>query len=141
MLNDLKIIRRRFIALIITGLVIAPLAGLATALLFGSITRQDLQNTDTLLILAGFVVTVSGLGYLHFTRYFSNLPKISRHNLLSGELPDLQQQQLARFTRDYWCFFLYYPLVTPALFFLAAGIPTTSWPSTRLANWRNTSPC
>jgi diguanylate cyclase (GGDEF)-like protein/PAS domain S-box-containing protein len=128
MLNDLKIIRRRFIALIITGLLIAPAAGLATALLFGVITRQDLQTTGTLLILAGFVVMISACAYLHFSRYFSKLPDFLRDEPLSGELPDLQQQQLSRFTRDYWLFFLFYALVTPVLFFLAAGIPIATTP-------------
>ena len=64
MLNDLKIIRRRFIALIITGLVLAPLAGLATALLFGIISPQDLQTTRNMLILTGFIAAVSGWAYL-----------------------------------------------------------------------------
>jgi len=123
MLSDLNSIRRRFIALIIFGLVIAPLAGLATAQLFGIVTLPELQTTRTLLILAGFVVTVSGWGYLHFSRYFSKLPNNLRSSPLSVVLPDPQQQQLAHFTRDYWSFILFYALVTPALFFMAADIP------------------
>ena len=128
MLNDLKIIRRRFITLIITGLLIAPAAGLATALLFGVINSQDLQTSSTLLILAGFVVAVSVWGYLHFSLYFKYLPDFSRNTPLFGELPDLQQQQLSRFTRDYWLFFLFYALMTPVLFFLAADIPIATTP-------------
>jgi diguanylate cyclase (GGDEF)-like protein/PAS domain S-box-containing protein len=128
MLNDLKIIRRRFITLIITGLLIAPTAGLATALLFGVINSQDLQTSSTLLILAGFVVAVSAWGYLHFSLYFKYLPHVSRNAPLSGELPDLQQQQLSRFSRDYWLFFLFYALMTPVLFFLAADIPIATTP-------------
>ncbi len=123
MLNDLKIIRRRFIALIIVGLVLAPLAGLAAALLFGIISPQDLQSTRNMLILTGFIVAVSGWAYLFFSLYFKNLPENTLNKPITGELPDLQQQHLARFTRDYWCFFLFYALVTPTLFFLAAGIP------------------
>ena len=123
MMSDLKTIRRRFISLICIGLLIAPLAGLSTALLFGFILPEDLYNTRTLLILAGFVGLVSALAYVNFSNYFKNLPDLIGDGMEARELPDLEQQHLARFTRDYWCFFLFYALVTPAVFFLAAGIP------------------
>ncbi|MGB5440363.1 MAG: EAL domain-containing protein [Gammaproteobacteria bacterium] len=122
MSSDLKIIRRRFISLIGLGLLLAPLAGLATALLFGLISRQDLYNTQTLFILAGFVLLVLALAYINFSSYFRNLPDNIGNSSLDGEFPDLQQRHLARFTRDYWYYCLFYALVTPAVFFLAAGM-------------------
>ena len=128
MSSDLKIIRRRFISLIGLGLLLAPLAGLATALLFGLISRHDLYNTQTLLTLAGFVLLVLALAYINFSRYFKDLPDSIGNSPLDGEFPDLQQRHLARFTRDYWCYCLFYALVTPAVFFLAAGIPIATAP-------------
>jgi hypothetical protein len=72
MLNQLNGIRARLIALIITGLLLAPLAGLASAMLFGLITAAELQSLRTLATLAGFAGLVTCLAFLHFSRYFRN---------------------------------------------------------------------
>jgi hypothetical protein len=63
MLNQLNGIRARLIALIITGLLLAPLAGLASAMLFGLITAAELQSLRTLATLAGFAGLVTCLAF------------------------------------------------------------------------------
>ena len=80
--NQLNGIRARLIALIITGLLLAPLAGLAGAVLFGLITAAELGSLRTLATLSGFVGLVTCLAYVHFSRYFSN----------QGVRPGTQQQ-------------------------------------------------
>jgi diguanylate cyclase (GGDEF)-like protein/PAS domain S-box-containing protein len=117
MLSDIKGIRARFISLIITGLLLAPLAGMVSALLFGLISPEELRNSRTLIILSVFVGIIAVWAYTYFSRYFSPIPQ--RHNTVTGDLPDTQQRKLARFGRDYWSFFLLYALATPPLFFLA----------------------
>jgi len=119
--SEISGIRARFLFLIITGLLLAPLAGLASALLFGLITPDELRVARTLLIMTGFVFTMAGWAYLHFSRYFSPLAKTRGHTPLTGNLPDQQQRRLARFGRDYWCFFLFYALAIPSLFFFSSG--------------------
>jgi diguanylate cyclase (GGDEF)-like protein/PAS domain S-box-containing protein len=126
MSSDLKGIRARFISLIITGLLLAPLAGLASALLFGLVTPSELQADRTLVIMTTFVVLMACWAYIHFSRYFSPLTYAKGHYPLTGNLPDQQQRRLARFGRDYWCFFLLYALAIPPLFFLAIEKPVTS---------------
>jgi len=119
MSSDLKSIRARFITLIIIGLLLAPLAGLVISQLFGLITPEELHSTRTLVILSVFVGIITVWAYTYFSRYFSPLPHAEAHKTLTGNLPDKQQRQLARFGRDYWSFFLLYALATPPLFFLA----------------------
>ncbi len=119
MLSDLSGIRARFISLIIIGLLMAPLAGMVSALLFGLISPEDLRNSRTLVILTVFVGIIVAWAYTYFSRYFSPIPYAHRHDAFSGKLPDTQQRLLARFGRDYWSFFLLYALATPPLFFLA----------------------
>jgi diguanylate cyclase (GGDEF)-like protein/PAS domain S-box-containing protein len=124
MLNQLNGIRARLIALIITGFLLAPLAGLASAVLFGLITAAELQSLRTLATLSGFIGLVTCLGYLHFSRYFRNRGYDQHSSKNAPEnLPDPQQRQLSRFSRDYWSLFLLYALATPALFFIAVGKP------------------
>jgi diguanylate cyclase (GGDEF)-like protein/PAS domain S-box-containing protein len=123
MLSELKSIRARFITLIITGLLLAPLAGLASALLFGLITPAELQSHDTLAILGAFIGSMVVWAYFHFSRYFKPLAESLRHAPVSSDLPGRQQRQLARFSRDYWGLFLLYALTTPPLFFFAAQKP------------------
>ena len=128
MLNQLNGIRTRLIALIITGLLLAPLAGLASAVLFGLISAGELQSLRTLATLAGFVGLVTCLAFVHFSRYFSN--RGTRHGTqqTAASLSGPQQRQLARFSRDYWGLFLLYALATPALFFIAVGKPIAAEP-------------
>ena len=123
MLSDLKTIRTRFITLIIAGLLLAPLAGLVSGLLFGPITADELRNTRTLVILTVFIGITAAWAYTYFSRYFSPLSYLQRQDNFSGDLPDTQQRKLARFGRDYWSFFLLYALATPPLFFLAIEKP------------------
>ncbi|MGD8874808.1 MAG: hypothetical protein PVH38_06615, partial [Gammaproteobacteria bacterium] len=117
MLNQLNGIRARLVVLITTGLLLAPLAGLASAVLFGLIAAAELQSLRTFAILSGFVGLVTCLAGFHFSRYFRS-PDAGLRATSTG-LSDPQQRQLARFSRDYWSFFLLYALVTPALFFIA----------------------
>jgi len=119
MLSDLKAIRTRFITLIIIGLLLAPLAGLVSGLLFGPITPDELRNSRTVLILTTFIGLTAIWAYTYFSRYFSPLTYSRQQENFTGDLPDTQQRQLARFGRDYWSFFLLYALATPPLFFLA----------------------
>jgi diguanylate cyclase (GGDEF)-like protein/PAS domain S-box-containing protein len=119
MLSDLKTIRTRFITLIMVGLLLAPLAGLVSGLLFGPIAPEDLRNSRTLVILTLFIAITAAWAYTYFSRYFGPLSYSQRHGTFNGDLPDTQQRKLARFGRDYWSFFLLYALATPPLFFLA----------------------
>ena len=117
MLNQLNGIRARLVVLITTGLLLAPLAGLASAVLFGLIAAAELQSLRTFAILSGFVGLVTCLAGFHFSRYFHSPRAGLRATPASLSAP--QQRQLARFSRDYWSFFLLYALATPALFFIA----------------------
>ena len=119
MLSELSSIRTRFITLIIIGLLLAPLAGLASSLLFGLAEPADLQNSRTLSIMGTFIILMASWAYVHFSRYFKPLKESLRDSTTTGNLPDPQQRRLARFTREYWAFFLLYALVTPPLFFMA----------------------
>ncbi|MGB5179651.1 MAG: PAS domain S-box protein, partial [Gammaproteobacteria bacterium] len=126
MSSDLKSIRARFISLIIVGLLLAPLAGLVCALLFGLITPAELQSDRTIVLMAAFVAIMASWAYIHFSRYFSPLSKNKAGNVPAGNLPDQQQRRLARFGRDYWCFFLFYALAIPPLLFVAIEKPIAS---------------
>jgi diguanylate cyclase (GGDEF)-like protein/PAS domain S-box-containing protein len=120
MLSELKSIRVRFIALILGGLLLAPLAGLASALLFGLIGVNDLETPHTPALLTGFVATSILWALFYFSRYFNPLSDWARHRP-GAALPARQQRRLTRFSRDYWSFFLLYALATPALLFVATG--------------------
>ena len=126
MLSEIKGIRTRFISLIIVGLLLAPLAGLVCALLFGLITAEELRSDRTLVILAAFVTLMASWAYIHFSSYFSPLSKSRGSRSVAGNLPDQQQRRLARFGRDYWCFFLLYALAIPTLLFVAIEKPIAS---------------
>jgi diguanylate cyclase (GGDEF)-like protein/PAS domain S-box-containing protein len=127
MLSELKGIRRRFIALILTGLLLAPMAGLASALLFGLISAAELENPRTPVLLAGYVAISAVWAFIYFSAYFNPLSDWSgRH--AGTALPARQQRRLVRFSRDYWGFFLLYAIATPALLFLAAGKPIAGAP-------------
>ena len=119
-MSELKSIRTRFTALIVTGLLLAPLVGLASALLFGLIGPGDLLNHRTPLILAGFVAASALWALFYFSNYFSPLSDWSGRRP-GAALPTRQQHRLAGFSRDYWSFFLLYALATPALLFVAIG--------------------
>jgi diguanylate cyclase (GGDEF)-like protein/PAS domain S-box-containing protein len=122
MLSELKSIRIRFTALIVTGLLLAPLAGLASALLFGLIGPADLDSARTLAILGAFVAASTLWALFYFSSYFSPLSDwVGRRP--GAALPARQQCRLARFSRDYWSFFLLYALATPALLFVTIGKP------------------
>jgi diguanylate cyclase (GGDEF)-like protein/PAS domain S-box-containing protein len=122
MLSELKSIRIRFTALIVTGLLLAPLVGLASALLFGLIGPGDLHSPRTPIILGAFVAASALWALFYFSSYFSPLSDwIGRRP--GAALPARQQRRLARFSRDYWSFFLLYALATPALLFVAIGKP------------------
>ena len=132
MLSELKGIRTRFISLILIGLLLAPLAGLVTALLFGLVTPAELQARRTVILLGTFIALMAGWAYLHFSRYFSPLTSSRGLKPLTGNLPDQQQRRIARFGREYWCFFLFYALAIPSLFFMAAGKSIAAEPGTFL---------
>ena len=128
MLNQLNGFRARLIVLIITGLLLTPLAGLASAVLFGLITAAELQSVRTFATLSGFVGLVTCIAFIHFSRYFRNRASLPGGRQTPDSLPDIQQRQLARFSRDYWGLFLLYALATPALFFIAVGKPIAAEP-------------
>ncbi|MDH3901118.1 MAG: PAS domain S-box protein, partial [Gammaproteobacteria bacterium] len=120
MLSELKSIRVRFTALILTGLLLAPLAGLASALLFGLIAVGDLSTARAPAVLATFVAASTLWALFYFSSYFSPLSDwLGRRP--GAALPTRQQRRLARFSQDYWSFFLLYALATPALLFVAIG--------------------
>ncbi|UCC55843.1 MAG: EAL domain-containing protein [Gammaproteobacteria bacterium] len=120
MLNELKSIRVRFTALILTGLLLAPLAGLASALLFGLIAVDELGAQRVLAFLATFIAASALWALFYFSRYFSPLSDWVECQP-GAALPARQQRRLARFSQDYWSFFLLYALATPALLFVAIG--------------------
>jgi diguanylate cyclase (GGDEF)-like protein/PAS domain S-box-containing protein len=122
MLSELKSIRIRFTALIVIGLLLAPLAGLASALLFGLIGPGDLYSPRTPIILGAFVAASALWALFYFSSYFSPLSDWTGRRP-GAALPARQQRRLARFSRDYWSFFLLYALATPALLFVAIGKP------------------
>ncbi|MEN8108082.1 MAG: EAL domain-containing protein [Pseudomonadota bacterium] len=122
-MSQLRTIRTRFTALIITGLLLASLAGLASALLFELVTPAELLPAPTRLILSSFLGLVLLGAILYFSSYFSNLRDSN-----GTALAPRQQQRLARFSRDYWGFFLLYALAAPAVFFLAIEQPVAAAP-------------
>ena len=123
-MSNLGTIRVRFTALIITGLLLAALAGLGCALLFGLTTPAEMRLPRTGLYLGSFMAAMLLTTGVYFFRYFSGLKK----NHGTG-LEQRQQQQLARFSRDYWGIFLFYTLAAPVVFFLAVGQPLASDPA------------
>jgi diguanylate cyclase (GGDEF)-like protein/PAS domain S-box-containing protein len=127
MLSELKNIRARFTALIITGLLLVPLAGLASAELFGLIRASELQTLRTQVILAIFLTATVLCAFIYFYNYFSPLSDWMRHRP-GACLTSRQQRRLDSFSRDYWSFFLFYALVMPPLFFLAAEKPIAAAP-------------
>lgn len=118
MLSELKRIRLRFTGLILIGLLLAPLAGLTSALLFGLIAPAELQSRQSIAILAGFVALIACWAYYYFSRYFNPLSESAANWQRTGLLPEAQQRRLATFSRDYWGFFLLYALATPPLLFI-----------------------
>ncbi len=128
MLTELYRIRSRFITLILIGLLLAPLAGMASALLFDLISLHELQNTRTVVTLALFVAVIAAWSGIHFSRYFSPLSAFSGLGNGTQELPEAQQRRFARFGRDYWGFFLIYALLIPPLFFFAVQKPILAEP-------------
>ena len=127
MLSELKSIRARFTALILTGLLLVPLAGLASALLFGLIATSELRSPRTLGLLAVFMATTMLWAFSYFYHYFSPLSDWSRKAPATC-LTARQQRRLAGFSRDYWSFYLLYALTMPALLFIAAQRPIASAP-------------
>ncbi|MGD2056792.1 MAG: EAL domain-containing protein [Gammaproteobacteria bacterium] len=122
MLSELKRIRIRFTALILIGLLLASLAGLASALLFGLITPAELAPVRTQAILATFIIATTLWALIHFSRYFSPLSDWTRRRP-GADLPLRQRRRLARFSWNYWGFFLFYALATPLLLFIAMEKP------------------
>ena len=119
-MSKLKSIRVRFITLIVTGLLLAPLAGMACALLFGLVDPKDLLTLRVPALLGGLVVASITWAIFYFSSYFSPLSDwVGRRR--DTALPLRQQRRLARFSRDYWSFFLLYALATPALLFVATS--------------------
>jgi len=123
MLTELNRIRARFICLILLGLVIAPVAGIASALLFDLLTPYELLNSRTVYIMVTFVLLMACWAGVHFSHYFSKLPRNLRPEKGFGELSYAHQRRLARFGRDYWGLFLVYALVIPPLLFIALQKP------------------
>ena len=123
-MSNLGTIRVRFTALIITGLLLAALAGLGCALLFGLTTPAEMRQPQTGLYLGSFMAAMLLATGVYFFHYFSGLKK----NHGTG-LEQRQQQHLARFSRDYWSIFLFYTLAAPVVFFLAVGQPLASDPA------------
>jgi diguanylate cyclase (GGDEF)-like protein/PAS domain S-box-containing protein len=127
MLSELIRIRARFTALIITGLLLATLAGLGSALLFGLISSSELRSLHTWSILTLFMSSIVLWAFTYFYHYFSPLNDWSRQKP-GGCLTERQQRRLANFNRDYWSFFLLYAMTMPVLLFITAGQPITDAP-------------
>ena len=101
-MSNLRTIRVRFTALIITGLLLASLAGRASALLFGLATPAELRLSQTGMYLASFMTAILLTTGIYFSRYFSSLKKIhgtgleqrqQQRNTIGlqiGEISDLQ---------------------------------------------------
>jgi diguanylate cyclase (GGDEF)-like protein/PAS domain S-box-containing protein len=127
MLSELRSIRARFAALIVTGLMLAPLTGIGSARLFGLISATEFASPRTLGLIAPFVCLTVLWAFAYFYNYFSPLSDWSRH--LPGDcLTPRQQRRLAAFSRNYWAFFLLYAVATPVLLFIAAGQPIGAAP-------------
>jgi diguanylate cyclase (GGDEF)-like protein/PAS domain S-box-containing protein len=116
MLTELHRIRSRFIGLILVGLLLAGIAGMAIGSLFGLVSPAQLQTPRLLAVLGGFMALVCTLAALHFYRYFSPLSKLADSSGRPAALPDFLQQRLAQFGRDYWLFFLVYSAGAPLLY-------------------------
>jgi len=123
MLTELNRIRARFISLILLGLLIAPAAGISSALLFDLITTNELQNSRAVFVMVTFVGLMACWAVTYFSSYFSKLPKNLRPGRGCGELSYAHQRRLTRFGRDYWSLFLVYALATPPLLFVAIQKP------------------
>ena len=74
MLTELNRIRVRFISLILLGLLMAPAAGITSALLFDLVSPAALQNSRAVFVLTTFVILMACWACIHFSRYFSALP-------------------------------------------------------------------
>jgi diguanylate cyclase (GGDEF)-like protein/PAS domain S-box-containing protein len=122
MLSEIKNIRARFTALIISALLLVPLAGLAGAELFGLVSLAELRTLRIQAILGLLVVATALCASIYFYNYFSPLSDWARHRP-GACLTSRQQRRLDGFSRDYWSFLLFYALVTPPLFFIAAEKP------------------
>jgi len=118
MLSEVRRIRFRITALILTGLLLTPLAGLASALLFGLVGPADLAKPRIPALLGAFISATVLWALFYFSRYFNPLSDWS-----GSALPKRQQERLGRFSRDYWSLFLLYALAIPALLFFAGGRP------------------
>ena len=127
MLSELKSIRARFTALIVTGLLLAPLAGLGSAQLFGLTSTAELHTLRAQSLLALFIAFNVLWACAHFYNYFNPLRDWSRNRSETG-LRAIQQRRLAHFSRDYWAFFLLYALAMPALLFIAVEQPISAAP-------------
>ncbi|MEZ5541133.1 MAG: EAL domain-containing protein [Pseudomonadota bacterium] len=123
MLTDLNRIRARFIGLILFGLLIAPAAGITSALLFDLVTPAALQNRRTAFVMVAFVLLMASWAGIHFSRYFRKLPVDLRPGKGAGRLAPAAQRRLARFGRDYWGLCLIYALTIPPLLFIAVQKP------------------
>jgi hypothetical protein len=121
--SNLRTIRLRFTALIISGLLMAALAGLASALLFGLASPAELLRPRSALFLGALLATTLCIAGIHFSSYFSNLSKSG-----GAGLEQRRQQRLGRFSRDYWGIFLFYTLAAPAVFFFVIGQPVVDAP-------------
>jgi diguanylate cyclase (GGDEF)-like protein/PAS domain S-box-containing protein len=125
--SELKRIRARFTTLVISGLLLVPLAGLASALLFGLISVPELDTLRTRSILAVFMTTTVLWAFTYFYNYFSPLSDWTGRRP-GGCLTERQQRRLAGFSRDYWAFFLLYALAMPVLLSIAATRPIAADP-------------
>ncbi|MBT8117144.1 MAG: hypothetical protein KJO66_04885, partial [Gammaproteobacteria bacterium] len=123
-MSKLNRIRTRFLLLILTGLLIAPLMGMSAALVYGLVSPGELTATPTLYVLGTFIIGIIAWAAHYFSRYFSPLKGGEGEFALS----DSQQRRLGRFSRDYWGCLLVYALAIPPLFFFAIGQPLTAQP-------------
>ena len=117
----------RFLFLILTGLLIAPLAGLGTAMLYELASLDELQTPRALLVMGLFLTTFITLACVYFYRYFSPLTEYTGQG--DAQLNETQQGRLARFGRDYWSCFLLYALAIPPMWLLATGQPVLAAPA------------
>lgn len=118
-MSSLNQTRTRFLILIITGLSLAPLAGLSSALLYGLVSRENLADPAVQLYTGGFIALVLLGAGTYFYSYFNPL-KINSA---------AAARRIDHFGRDYWTCFLLCALAIPPLFYYAIDTRITAEPA------------
>ncbi len=109
--QDLDRINRRFAAWIMAGFALTPVLGLGIARIFGLIDLQQVAFS----VLPLFALALLFWGGRHFHRYLRPFLDWIQQAGEQSVAPDHLHRRLARFTREYWGFFLLYAFTAPVL--------------------------